>query len=157
MGLRRLIRFVLSGSHELEVYAILAVRIALGMFFAISGANKLFVPRQTQVMYETLVAANVPLPRLMTYFVSSVEFVGGCLLIVGLLSTVACFALLGDMLVAILTTKLSALPKGVSPLNWLDNFLYLPEALYALFFVWLICSGPGRLSIDYRIAARLRQ
>jgi putative oxidoreductase len=157
MGWRRLIRFVMLGSHELEVYAILAVRIALGVFFAISGANKLFVAQQTQVMYETLVAANVPLPRLMTYFVSSVEFVGGCLLIAGLFSTVACFALLVDMLMAILTTKLSAMPKGDSALNWLDNFLYLPEVLYALFFFWLICSGPGRLSIDYRIAARLRQ
>ncbi len=157
MGWQRLIRFMLLGSQELEAYAILAVRIALGLFFAISGANKLFVPQQTQVMYETLVAANVPFPRLMTYFVSSVEFVGGCLLILGLLSSVACVALLGDMVVAILTTKLSALPKGVSPLNWLDNFLYLPEVLYVLFFVWLICSGPGRFSIDRWIAARLRQ
>ncbi len=157
MGWQRLVRFVLLGSHELEVYAILAVRIALGLFFAISGANKLFVAQQTQVMYETLMAAKVPFPRVMTYFVSSVEFLGGCLLIVGLLSSVACLALLGDMLVAILTAKLSTLPKGVSPLNWLDNFLYLPEALYALFFIWLICSGPGRFSIDYRIAARLRQ
>src|SRR5580704_11244019 len=157
MGWERLIRFVLLGSRELEAYAMLVVRVALGLFFAISGANKLFVPRQTQVMYETLVAAHVPLPRVMTYFVSSVEFVGGCLLIVGLLSSLACLALLGDMLVAILTTKLAALPKGVSPLNWLDNFLYLPEALYVLFFVWLICSGPGRFSIDSRIASRLRQ
>ena len=157
MGWQRLIRFVLLGSRELEEYAILVVRIALGLFFAISGANKLFVPQQTQVMYETLVAAHVPLPRLMTYFVSSVEFVGGLMLIVGLLSSLACFALLSDMLVAILTTKLAALPKGVSPLTWLDNFLYLPEALYVLFFVWLICSGPGRFSIDRRIAARLRQ
>jgi putative oxidoreductase len=148
---------VLLGSHELEIYAILAVRIALGLFFAISGANKLFVPRQTQVMYETLVAANVPFPRLMTYFVSSVELVGGCMLIAGLLTSVACLALLGDMVVAILTTKLSGLPKGVSPLNWLDNFLYLPEALYVLFFIWLICSGPGRFSIDSWIARRLQQ
>jgi putative oxidoreductase len=157
MRWERLIRFVLLGSHELEEYAILAVRVALGLFFAISGANKLFVAQRTQAMYETLVAANVPYPRLMTYFVSSVEFVGGCLLIAGLLSSVACFVLLFDMLTAILTTKLSAMPKGDSPLNWLDNFLYLPEVLYALFFVWLICSGPGRFSIDYWIAARLRQ
>ena len=70
------------------------------------------------------------------------------MLIAGFLSGLACLALLGDMLVAILTAKLSGLPKGVSPLNWLDNFLYLPEALYALFFVWLICSGPGRFSVD---------
>ena len=77
MGWQRLIRFLLLGSHDLEGYAIFAVRISLGPFFAISGANKLFVASQTQTMYETLVAANVPFPRLMTYFVSSVEFVGG--------------------------------------------------------------------------------
>lgn len=148
---------MLWGSHELEEYAILAVRIALGVFFAISGANQLFVAQRTHAMYETLVATYVPFPQLMTYFVSSVEFVGGCLLVVGLLSSVACFVLLLDMLTAILTTNLSTMPKGDSPLNWLDNFLYLPEVLYALFFVWLICSGPGRFSIDYRIVARLRR
>ena len=157
MDLQRLIQFVLQGSHDLEAYAILLVRIALGLFFAISGANKLFVPQRTQVMYETLVAAHVPLPRLMVYFVSSVEFVGGCLLIVGLLTTLASIALLGDMVIAILTTKLAALPKVNSPLNWLDNFLYLPEVLYVLFFVWLICSGPGRFSVDSWIAAKLRR
>lgn len=157
MDLQRLIQFVLQGSHDLEAYAILLVRIALGLFFAISGANKLFVPQRTQVMYETLVAAHVPLPRLMVYFVSSVELVGGCLLIVGLLTTLASIALLGDMVTAILTTNLPALPKVNSPLNWLDNFLYLPEVLYVLFFVWLICSGPGRFSVDSLIAAKLRR
>ena len=106
-------------------------------------------------MYETLVAARVPFPRPMTYFVSAVEFVGGCLLTVGFLSSLACMALLVNMLVAILTTKLSAMPKGLSPLNWLDDFLYFPEVLYVLFFVWLICSGPGRLSVDYWLAAGL--
>ena len=63
-------------------------------------------------------------------------------------------ALLADMLVAIVTTKLSAVPKGLSPLNWLDDFLYLPEVLYVLFFIWLICSGPGRLSVDYWLAGK---
>jgi putative oxidoreductase len=106
-------------------------------------------------MYETLVKAAVPFPRLMTYFVSGVELVGGSLVAVGLLSSLACVALLVDMLVAILTTALSAMPKGLSPLNWLDDFLYLPEVLYVLFFIWLICSGPGRFSADYWLAARL--
>ncbi len=153
----RLFRFVLQGSNRLESLAILVVRVSLGLFFAISGANKLFVASQTQSMYETLVAAKVPLPRLMTYFVSGVEFAGGCLLCVGLLSSVASLALLVDMFVAILTAKLGGMPKGLTPLNWLDEFLYLPEVLYAIFFVWLICSGPGRYSIDYWIATRLRQ
>ena len=91
----------------------------------------------------------------MTYFVSGVELVGGSLVAVGLLSSLACVALLVDMLVAILTTALSAMPKGLSPLNWLDDFLYLPEVLYVLFFIWLVCSGPGKFSADYWLAGTL--
>ena len=156
MDWKRLIQFALLGSSDLEQYAILLVRVSLGLFFVISGANKLFVAGNTQTMYETLVAAKIPFPRLMTYFVSGVEFFCGSLLIVGFLSSVACVAFLADMVVAILTTKLSAMPKGLSPLNWLDDFLYLPEVLYVLFFIWLICSGPGKFSVDYWLAAKLR-
>jgi hypothetical protein len=53
-------------------------------------------------------------------------------------------ALLLDRPVAILTNKLSAMPKGLSPVNWFDDFLYLPEVLYMLFFIWLICL-PGKV------------
>jgi putative oxidoreductase len=74
---------------------------------------------------------------------------------VGLLSSVACFALLIDMSVAVLTSALSTLPKGLSPLSWLDDFLYLPEVLYVLSFIWLICSGPGKFSVDYWLAGKL--
>ena len=155
MEWERFARFVLLGSGELEQYAILLVRVSLGLFFAISGANKLFVASRTQAMYETLIEAKVPFPHAMTYFVSAVEFAGGCLLAVGFLSSLACVALLGDMLVAILTAKLSTIPKGLSPFNWLDNFLYLPEVLYVLFFVWLICSGPGKFSVDNWLAGKL--
>jgi putative oxidoreductase len=153
---KRLVQFVLLGSSVWEPYAILLVRVSLGLFFAISGANKLFVAGSTKTMYETLVEAKVPFPQLMTYFVSGVEFVGGSLLAVGFLSSLACAVLLVDMLVAILTAKLSAVPNGLSPLNWLDDFLYLPEVLYVLFFIWLICSGPGKFSVDYWLAGKLR-
>jgi putative oxidoreductase len=150
-----LVRFVLLGSTDLEQYAILLVRVSLGLFFAISGANKLFVASSAQSMYETLIQAKVPFPHLMTYFVSAVEFMGGCLLIVGFLSSLACVALLVDMLVAILTTRLSGMPKGVTPLNWLDDLLYFPETLYVLSFIWLICSGPGKFSVDHWLAGKL--
>jgi putative oxidoreductase len=76
------------------------------------------------------------------------------LLIVGLLSSLACFALLVNMVVAILTTKFSGGIKALSPLNWVDDFLYFPEVLYVLFFVWLICSGPGKFSLDRLMATR---
>lgn len=38
----RLLRFALLGGGGLEQYAILLVRVSIGLFFAISGANKLF-------------------------------------------------------------------------------------------------------------------
>jgi hypothetical protein len=38
--------------------------ILLGLFFAISGANKSFVADRTQTMYKTLVEAKVPFPHL---------------------------------------------------------------------------------------------
>ena len=155
MDWKRLVQVALQGSGSLEQYAILLVRVSIGLFFAISGANKLFVAGSRQTMYETLVKAKVPFPRLMTYFVSGIEFVAGSLLTVGFLSSLACVALLVDMIVAILTTTLSTMPKGLSPLNWLDDFLYLPEVLYVLFFIWLICSGPGKFSVDYWLAGKL--
>ena len=155
MDWKRLLQFALQGSSDLEQYAILLVRVSIGLFFAISGANKLFVAGGTKPVYDTLVKAKVPFPRQTAYFVATVEFVCGSLLTVGFLSGPACVTLLIDMIVATLTSSLSTLPKGLSPLNWLDDFLYLPEVLYVLFFVWLICSGPGKFSVDCWIAGNL--
>jgi len=155
MDWKRLVQFALLGSSDLEQYAILLVRVSIGLFFAISGANKLFVAGGTKPVYDTLVKAKVPFPQLTAYFVAGVEFVCGSLVALGFLSSLACVALLIDMTVATLTSSLSTLPKGLSPLNWFDDLLYLPEVLYVLFFFWLICAGPGKFSVDYWLAGKL--
>ncbi|SRR5258708_5985918 len=116
MDWKRLVHFALLSSSDLEQYAILLVRVSLGLFFAISGGNKLFVAGGTKPVYETLVKAKVPFPHQTAYFVSGVEFVGGSLVTVGFLSSPASVALLIDMTVAVLTTKLSAMPK----VSWLS-------------------------------------
>jgi hypothetical protein len=54
-----------------------------------------------------------------------------------------------------LTSAVSTLPKGLSFLSWLDDLLYLPEVLYVVFFIWLVCSGPGKFSVDYWLAGKL--
>jgi putative oxidoreductase len=150
-----LFRSVLLGNSGLEQYAILLIRISIGVFFAISGGNKLFIAGGTKPVYDTLVKANILFPRQTAYFVASVEFAGGSMIAVGFLSSVACLALLIDMIVATLVSSLATLPKGLSPLSWLDDLLYLPEVLYVLFFAWLICSGPGKFSVDYWLAGYL--
>jgi len=150
-----LIRSMLLGNRSWEQLAILLARVSLGVFFAISGGNKLLVPSRTRQMYETLAGAGIPFPHLMTYFVSSVEFISGCLLVIGLLTSLCCAALIIQMIVAITTVQLATIPKGLSFLNWLDDFLYLPEPMYIIILIWLICSGPGKISIDDRIARGL--
>jgi len=155
MDWKRLVQFALQGNGKLEQYAILLVRVSIGVFFAISGAGKLFVAGGTKPVYDTLVKAKVPFPKQTAYFVASVEFVCGSLAAVGFLSTPACVALMIDMIVATLTEAISTLPKGLSPLSRLDDFLYLPEVLYVLFFIWLICAGPGKFSVDYWLAGQL--
>jgi putative oxidoreductase len=155
MDWKRLVELALLGSRGLEQYGILLVRVSIGLFFAISGANKLFVPGGTKPVYDTLVKAKAPFPRQTAYFVAGVEFVCGSLVAVGLLASPAAAILMVDMVVAILTEALSTLPKNLSPLSRLDDFLYLPEVLYVLFFVWLICAGPGRFSLDHWLAGKL--
>jgi putative oxidoreductase len=155
MDWKRLIQLTLLGSSDLEQYAVLLVRLSIGVFFAISGANKLFVPGGTKPVYDTLVQAKIPFPRQTAYFVAGVEFFCGSLVAVGFVSSPASFALLIDMIVATFTSAVKTLPKGLSSLNWLDDFLYLPEVLYVLFFIWLICSGPGKFSVDYWLAGKL--
>jgi putative oxidoreductase len=147
-----LIRLLLLGNRTWVQFSILLARVLLGVFFAISGGNKLFVASRTRQMYETLSSAGIPFPHFMTYFVSSVEFISGCLLIIGLLSSLCCAALIVQMIVAITTVQLATIPAGLSFLDWLDDLLYLPETMYIIILIWLICSGPGRVSVDDRIA-----
>jgi putative oxidoreductase len=154
MKVDALMRFILSGNRPLQGFAVLLARISLGVFFAISGGNKLFAPSQYKLMYETIAGAGIPFPHVITYFVSSVEFVCGCLLIIGLLSTLCCVAFIIDMIVAITTVQLATITKAPSFIDWFDDFLYLPEVMYIIIFLWLISSGPGRFSIDHWIAVR---
>ena len=155
MDWKRLVEFALLGNGGFEEYAILLVRVSIGLFFAISGGNKLFLAGGTKPVYETLLKAKAPFPHQLAYFVSGVEFICGSLLALGFLSSAACVALLIDMVVAIMMSTLSTMPKGISRLSWVDDFLYFPEVLYVLFFIWLIFSGPGKFSVDYWLAGKL--
>jgi putative oxidoreductase len=130
-----------------EQFPILLARVSLGMFFAISGGNKLFVASRTHRMYETLAGAGIPFPHFMTYFVSSVEFISGCLLVIGLLSSLCCIALIIQMIVAIWTVQLGTISKELSFLDWLDDFLYLPETMYIIILIWLSAPDPEESAV----------
>lgn len=138
------------GEHKrhIEWLPILVTRLFLGIFFILSGFYKLFDPKQHQELLNTIKSAHIPFPELSAYLVPFFECVCGFLILIGLLATLASSILFIIMIVALITNRIASLAayKGVV---FIENFLYLPEVLYALLLFWLIISGPGRFSIDY--------
>ena len=105
-------------------------------------------------MRQTLCEAHIPFPELNALFVSTVEFVFGLLLVAGAATPLACVMLGGSMIVAIATTAVRTI-KALPPLDWLSEFLYLPEVLYLVILVWLFFSGPGWFSVDHLILLKI--
>jgi putative oxidoreductase len=137
-----------------EWMPITAARVLIGFFFCISGGTKILVPAQFRLMEQTLAQSHIPFPHANTVFVSLVEFTCGTGLALGLLTPLCSLTLVIVMIVAIVTNRIQSI-QASGVLAWLDDFLYLPEALYVIILVWLIFSGPGRYAIDSLIARRV--
>jgi putative oxidoreductase len=129
---------------------ILLARLSVGLLFAISGGSKLFAPARRDEMRRTITAAGLPAPAMSAVLISSVEFMAGIFLVLGFLTPLCCLLLIGNMLGALGTTVIPGM-KSSSVLDWLGEFLYLPEVLYVVILVGLLLSGPGWLSLDQLI------
>ena len=134
--------------QQYEWIGILIARLSVGTLFALSGTGKLFVPSRRDEILRTLRNAGIPAPGANAILVSSVEFLFGILLVIGLLTPLCCLMLGGVMVVALGTSILPRI-KAPSLASWLGSVLYLPEVLYLVILVWLFFSGPGWLSVDY--------
>lgn len=137
---------LLTSLNQLEWLPILLVRICAGLLFFESGRGKLFT--KLNEIGEFFVKLGIPFPHFNAVFVSTVEFVGGICLILGFATRLFSAQLTGVMLVAIITSEI----KKVSTLG---DFLYLPEVSLLAIFVWLVFSGPGKVSIDYLLSRKL--
>jgi putative oxidoreductase len=89
--------------------AVLLIRVMVGAVFVSEGIQKFLFPAELGVGRFTKL--GLPSPAVLAPFVGIVEIVGGLLLLLGLLTRLAAFALLVDMLVAIATTKIPLLLK----------------------------------------------
>ena len=150
-----LIRIVLAELHAWQWVGVLVARIAVGLLFFLSGRSKLFVDERRKVMRQTLIEAHIPFPNFNAVFVSTVEFVFGAFLAIGALTPLACLMLGCVMVVAIATTAIRGI-KATSLVDWLSEFLYLPDVLYLVILFWLFLSGPGWVSVDYLILSKIR-
>jgi putative oxidoreductase len=125
----------------------LAVRIVVGWVFLWSGWGKLqILPR----IIENFRSWGIPAPEVLAPFVSGMEFVGGLLLLVGLLTRFAAVPMMVIMVVAILSAKLTDVDS-------LETLLGFEEVSYFVMFAWLSIAGPGPVSLDHFVLKAFRK
>jgi putative oxidoreductase len=145
--LRRATQLGLKVTAALAFLAPLATRITLGHAFFLTGRGKL---ANFDTFVEFMTSQGIPFPALNAAFVARLEYYGGILIAVGLLTRIVSALLASTMLVALLTEKAQFLeswkPTGdVGPTD-------ITSWVFLLLLSWLVFYGPGLISADSVLA-----
>jgi uncharacterized membrane protein YphA (DoxX/SURF4 family) len=125
-------------------------RIAVGMFFMFSGYHKLFNAERHRVFADELRSLHVHAVGINQWWVPLVEFSAGGAVVIGLFAPLAALGLLLIILVASATSGRERIKafKPIDRADRLDDWLYLPETLYAFMLLLVISAGAGPYSLD---------
>lgn len=134
------------------------LRLMAGAVFFWEGILKFVYVNQGVGRFTKL---GFPFPETTAHFIAVGEIVGGLLLIFGLFTRITAFYFIIQMIVAVLSTKIS-LYLGTSPLPMPPSppkmgiwaVLHEIRADYAqiLTCLFLLIEGPGRRSIDFIVS-----
>lgn len=129
--------------------ASLALRLAAGAFFSISGYHKCMSKPRRASLKSTFQDDGVYSPAIM-FLIPCGELAGGIALLFGFLAMFAAAGLIIILLGACVFDGLKRIPawKPIDMADYLDDVLYLPEVLYILVLGAIILIGPGPVSID---------
>jgi len=132
----------------------LILRVMAGGVFLWEGILKFVYANQGVGRFTKL---GMPFPHFTADFVASLEIVGGLLLLFGFLTRLIAIPFVFEMIVAILSTKIS-LYLGTSPLPlppappkigmWAVLHEVRSEYAQMLTVTYLLINGPGKWSID---------
>jgi putative oxidoreductase len=138
----------------------IALRLMAGGVFLWEGILKFVYANQGIGRFTKL---GMPLPHFTADFVACLEIIGGLLILSGLLTRLIVVPFIFEMLVAILSTKIS-LYLGTSPLPlpaappkigmWAVLHEVRSEYAQLLTSVFLMINGPGRWSLDALLKKR---
>jgi putative oxidoreductase len=138
--IQRLAQLGLRITTALAFLAPLLTRLVVGWAFHVTGHGKLENLDRTTQFFASL---NIPFPHFNAILVSTLEFVGGICLFVGLGTRIFAALLSFSMIVALLTSDGGEwLQKFPADLTDVTSFTFL------LFLIWLVLYGPGPISID---------
>ena len=134
----------------LQFLAPLITRITLGHAFFLTGRGKL---ANFDTFVSFLADQGVPAPTLNAHVVARLEFYGGILLVLGLLTRLVALGLAGTMVVALLTERRQFFESwrftgDIGPTD-IASFVFL------LLLTWLVVYGPGVVSLDALLARAL--
>ena len=125
-------------------------RIAVGMFFMLSGYHKLFNPERHRALAAELRQLGIHAVGFNQWWVPGVEFAAGGAVVIGLLAPLAALGLLVISFVAIATSgpQRIKLSNPIDRADRIDNWLYLPEILYVFMLITVVSAGAGPYSLD---------
>lgn len=127
---------------NLRPYALLIARVIAGYMFLLHGSAKFFE------FPVSMTGGNGAVALFSVYGVAAVlELVGGVLIILGLFTRATAFILSGQMAVAYFMFHATAETLFQPMLNKGEL-----AALYSLFFLVLMFTGAGKISLDDKIA-----
>jgi len=129
---------------SLDWLAPLLMRIYFGYFWAETGWGKI---QNLDSFTQRFVEWGIPYPHFGAVLSGYTEWVGGILIMFGLLTRIVSIPLMFNMLVAIVQVKWAKVAS-------IDDFVEMDEALYMFIFFWLLMAGPGRASLDRLIWRR---
>lgn len=139
-------KILTATNPKINSLAILLLRCAVGLIFFLGGAGKMLGwfhgigPAMTVGFFNSM-----GFSKFLAYLSSYTEFIGGFLLIIGLLTRVAAFALVINMVVAFVVT----LPNGfLTPMGASTPFVFM------ICVLTILLSGPLAFSLDWVLLRR---
>ena len=144
-SLERLIVLTSEAQRRFSWLPATLARFTVGWVFAQSGWGKVHNLEGVIGYFSSL---GIPAPELQAPLVAWIELLGGAMILAGLATRVAAFALVVVMIVALRTALMDQISE------WSD-VLGLAEFCYIVLLAGLIVHGAGPVSVDALLARRL--
>lgn len=147
--IEKLYRMLVAAGNGSQSAFLLLVRLAWGVQFVGTGWGKLHHLDKVTSFFTDL---GIPAPGVNAVFISSLELVGGALLVIGLASRPIALLMTANMLVAYITADREAL---LSIFSDSDKFFHATPYTFLFASVLILIFGPGKYSVDAILGPKL--
>lgn len=141
---------LLREGFSLPDVAAFALRFNVGLFFAISGWNKLTDSQCHGMLCRNLERSGIPCVHFTVWWVAGWEFVAGVTLALGLFTAASAFILFIVCVVAFIVSHRRKIARK-NPVHRLDaatEYLCMFDVLLTTMLLAVMAMGPGKYSLD---------